>query len=219
MTIIFDLDGTLFQTEPNTASAIRRIAAECGADALTDAEILYALRLPPRGYYDYLKTRLNVVDFERFRTRLRELERASIRERGELFDGVMEMLQLLCDRGHTLEICSNGTMEYIDIVIGRTGIRRYFSRIVSAREYPTKAECLREMIHLNRNTVYIGDAGHDFEAAQANKLPFIAALYGYGSPDEFQGAAFEVNSPAKIANCILQMTPDRTKPFIVERSD
>jgi phosphoglycolate phosphatase len=204
MTIIFDLDGTLFQTEPNTARALRQIAEEYRQNALSVAEISLALSLPPREYYDYLKVRLNVIDFEPFRTRLRELERASIREYGELFDGAIEMLQTLRENGHTLEICSSGTIEYIDIVVERTNIRRFFSKIVSAREFPTKIECLRKMISPQCETIYIGDAIHDFIAAEANNLPFIAALYGYGNTDELLNSAFTVDFPSEIISRVSQ---------------
>jgi phosphoglycolate phosphatase len=204
MTIIFDLDGTLFQTEPNTARALRQIAEEYRQNALTSAEISLALSLPPREYYDYLKARLNVIDFEPFRTHLRELERASIREYGELFAGTIEMLQILHGNGHTLEICSNSTMEYIEIVVGHTNIRHFFSKIVSAREFHSKIECLREMISPQCETSYVGDAIHDVVAAKANNLPFIAALYGYNNTDELLNSSFTVDTPSEIISRVSQ---------------
>ena len=70
--------------------------------------------------------------------RFRELEQNEVKENGILFPDITEMLENLFSKGHTLYICSNGSDEYIELVLHRTNISEYFCEKHSAKHYSSK---------------------------------------------------------------------------------
>ena len=50
-------------------------------------------------------------------------------------------------------------------------------------------------------TLMVGDRKYDAMGAAQNGVPFAAALYGFGSPEEFASypKRFEIHSPAELA--------------------
>ena len=136
-----------------------------------------------------------------------ELLRSAIRECGELFPDVREMLAQLRDAGHELVICSKSPMEYIEIVLEHTKIAEFFTRHYSSERYTSKAEIVREIIALgNYNAAVIGDTHGDISAARENGLPSIAAVYGYGNKSMLGQADYFASTPLEIAKCVSDLT-------------
>jgi phosphoglycolate phosphatase len=202
MHLIFDLDGTLFETAHTVMTAVRALFDELGLPVPDEAGVLTHIGKPsPRFLAAILPEGLAT---EAVAARFCVLERAAVSESGRVFFGVPDMLQSLRCDGHKMSVCSNGSEEYIRLVLAVTGIEAFFAGIYSAKFSSSKAEKVREMLTSDEDAVVIGDAGDDLAAASQNALPSIAAMYGYGAADPVD-ATLTAQSPSDITSCVRRL--------------
>lgn len=203
MKLYFDLDGTLFQTEITVLAAARAFFDELRLQYPGDEEILTHVGRPMKVFMRNIMGVSAVTDEDM--RHFRSIEHAIVRQQGKLFDGVKTMLTSLKKDGHATYVCSNGGPEYIELVLSSTGIRECFDDIYTAREYPSKAEKVREVLRGDTNAVFIGDTGDDRLAARQNDIPFIAALYGYGGDAVKDENAYNAGAPEDICAIVKKL--------------
>ena len=202
MLLIFDLDGTLFQAKPVVLLAVLRLFAELGIPAPDDNEIL---KNAGRGAIEML---LNVlpdgVDPSSVMPRYYKQVRAAVLERGELFPGVREALELLYAERHTLVVCTNSPEEYLELVLEHTGISGLLKHFCSTEGYPSKAAAIRDILRqfTRMDAIVIGDTHRDVEAAHENSLKAIAVTYGYGNQSLLANADYFASTPADVVSAV-----------------
>jgi len=113
----------------------------------------------------------------------REIE--AVKEKGRLYDGILEMLGALADDNIEMSVCGMGSKEYIDTVIGHCGITKYFKAVYCRVDGLSKAQVVRTLL-LDMKLEYnqcmmVGDSITDLTAARVNRVPFIGVSYGYGA--------------------------------------
>ena len=199
MLLIFDLDGTLFQSKPVVMLAVRRLLEEMGFPSPDDGAILKNLG---RGAIEMLSAVLpDGADAETALSVYFDQIRIAIFECGELFPGVRAAVQQLRAEGHELYISSKSPLVYIEAVLEHTGIAGFFSKCCSSENFSSKAEAIRQLIGQDNPAtpaIVIGDTHGDVEAAHLNGLPAIAAMYGYGNKQLLAGAEYFADSPEDI---------------------
>lgn len=201
--LIFDFDGTLFDTSSVTPAVT--------------AETIRQLRkrgverpVPPP---DEVNPLIGLTSEEFWRRLLPESDDDVIREAmalesateqklllsgvGRLYPGVKNTLCRLRELGYHLYVASVGGRSYLESAMKSAGILDLFSRVLSG---PDKAALAAEVIRENpgRYAVMIGDRLRDIEAGVANGIPTVACAYGFGRPDEFGGADFQIGSFAEL---------------------
>ncbi len=203
MQIIFDLDGTLFQTKYCVINAINRLFDAFG---IMRAEEQYITQNIGKKTEDFLSSLLpSSINIQDASVLFRELEQNEVKENGILFSDITEMLENLFTKGHSLSICSNGSLEYIELVLNRTKIREYFCEIYSAKHYASKAEAVKSIIKRNPSAVMIGDTFSDIDAAKRNRIPSIGVAYGYGNKEDQSKATFIAENANDIIPCLSQI--------------
>ena len=204
--VIFDLDGTLFETGSSVVPAVNDSLRDIGMETMDSHEILFLLGERTPVFCE------KVVggrgdEYEEFRERLWHYENKYIGEKGRLFDGTEEMLVDLKDKGFELAVCSNGSQEYIDYVMETTGIGGYFDEKVSASKMESKEDAIIGLIekYEKEKAVMVGDKVHDFSATEDVGIPSIGVSYGYGYEEELDDADFVADSPAQIVGYVLKV--------------
>jgi len=201
--VVFDLDGTLYQTRISLIQAFRSTLCELGLPPVDEDELC-------RHLGSTTETILKAVlpegsDFAQFQFVLKGYEKQAIHSIGLLFPGTKEMLSALIKKGYTLTICSNGGEEHIRDVLKATGIESFFDGIRSAKNYRSKGDAVKSLLSAGDEAVLIGDTHYDFEAAKANQIPSIAAAYGYGMEPDLREATFSVSSAEGIIGAVIQI--------------
>jgi phosphoglycolate phosphatase-like HAD superfamily hydrolase len=198
--MIFDLDGTLFQTETLLLPAYRDTFRRLREEGLYQGEtppvsrILGALgKLLPRIWLEVIPDSAEAV-----RNRANELLLMFQKEGlsqglGELYPGVKDTLERLHAQGIRLFVASNGLEEYVKGVVRHMGIAALFEGVYSAGEYDTasKVDLVRLLLRRHRpaSAWMVGDRASDVEAGAANGLAVIGCGYaGFGLPGELEGA-------------------------------
>ncbi len=135
LSVIFDLDGTLVDSEPNYYEAGRRTLAEYGVPDFSWAE---------HERYVGISTRETITDWrERYglRAGLEELLAVKNRRYLELartstrvYPEMRAFVELLADEGVPMAVASGSSPEAIGAVLAGTGLDAYLRTVVSADE-------------------------------------------------------------------------------------
>lgn len=197
---LFDMDGTLFQTERVAIDAFREVFAQLRLDGIRVPDEVTEEQIT--GIFGYTHDRLWAQLFGRGLT-ADEQARADglllsgeirlIREgRGALYPDVRETLLTLRERGATLAVASNGLPPYIEAIVDYYGLRELFVELYSAGGYQvnSKVDLVRiacsEIPH--ERGFMVGDRLTDVEAGLKNGLEVIGCAFGFAREDEFRGA-------------------------------
>lgn len=221
--LIFDIDGTLWDATETVAAAFSAVSQEFGfghreftADRIRQ-EVGRPLDVIFRHLYPELDEMLESADVLSSQTagsetpsqllaRINEVstkaEYEYLAERGgRLYDGVKETLEVLSAK-MPLYIVSNCEQGYIELMTKVSGIDKYFQDWLCFGD--TKAEkdvTMRILMekHGLKNTAYIGDIDKDALSSRRAGVPFIWASYGFGevAADMYD---FRIGSFAELKN-------------------
>ena len=210
--VLFDLDGTLIDSAPAILASYRQAFAAAGRTPAipVDASIVG----PP------LTETLQLLSGSRDPVLITELAlqfKASYDTTGyrrtTAYDGVGDMLAQLTAAGRSLSIATNKRLHPTRLILEHLGWSAYFDAVYALDLFeprlPDKPAMIARLLadrRISRDTaVYVGDRSEDGESADANRLAFLAATWGYGSlsPAEMAPHWRAVTSPAELAALIL----------------
>ena len=210
--LLFDLDGTLWDSAPAVADAWNEIfRRECpglkpltvddihGVMGMTMKEISLALYpdtdMPRRAeIFDLCCT----YEVEYLYTHC-----------GTLYPDFRSTMETLRAGEFELAIVSNCQRGYIDAFLASSGATDLFLDYEEwERTGLTKGENIRLVMDRNRYTkgIYIGDTAKDREAALLAGIPFIHAAYGFGTVSSPDGVIRKLSDlPAEISRLLLSL--------------
>ena len=181
--IVFDVDGTLFDTKAGITSTINDVLSRYNMDPIdTEADKYIG---PP--------IKQSLIKYKGFMEK--DAEEATLMYRSiyinqyismsKLYDGMEETLQTLISKGYKLCIATMKTKSQIDKLLDISGCEKYFDLVYAAREDGSlsKGQMLNSIKQeTNHNATYymVGDTMGDYNAAKEAGYKFIAADYGYG---------------------------------------
>lgn len=204
--VIFDLDGTLNRTDTFVIDAYRQGQKEFGIQVLDEKTILSTCGQKESDSLPVLAPALNGQERRAFRARVVELYMKSIRQKGMAYDGCLQMLSQLKERGFHNAICSNAMRSYIDEVLETLKLSALIEEIQPIDPDLTKEGTLAlllKRLHADK-AVMVGDRSFDFDAAKANHIPFIGCLYGF-APWEVSHADLAVEKPIDIVAAVSRL--------------
>jgi HAD superfamily hydrolase (TIGR01549 family) len=214
--MLFDLDGTLFQTEtlllPAYHASFDQLRAEGLYEGPTPPEerILGSLGM----LLEHIWQRVMPDASPETRCRMDELLlqfqlEGLQRGEGSLYDGVAATLRSLHERGVRLFVASNGLEAYVKGVVRATGIEQYFEGLYSAGEYRTRSKVDLVKLLLQHHGVerawMVGDRSSDVEAGRRNGLAVIGCDYaGFRSGGELDGDDVRIERFSQLLDAIQE---------------
>lgn len=189
MNLLFDLDGTLIDSERGLVQSFKKALAEIGVDS--DDVGLRRLIGPPaqEGLAEFYGLRGDVLSqtVARFRSYLKEGGLLDF----DLYPGIEELLIELKKAGHRLFLATSKPTAMAETVIEHLRWQTLFSGISGAviGVYHDKTRVIAHLLpQLQGLNVMIGDRHHDIEGAKANGLLSIGVCYGFGGKEELSRA-------------------------------
>lgn len=182
--IIFDLDGTLWDASPTTAAAWSAVAANLGLELVIDEQSIKSVSGLPfdkcieARFGDYAKKIPHL-----YSTLDQAEKEAIIRHGGRLYPGVTDGLKIL-SKEYKLLLVSNCQDWYLEAFLNHSGLRHYFQdTLCFGQTGQSKQENIQEIVKRNdlMNSIYVGDTHWDYEAAIAAGVAFEFVTYGFGS--------------------------------------
>ncbi len=206
--IIFDIDGTLFQTDLVTVPAVQRTFAAHGLPQPDAHTICSFFGQPVQTYEAWLASLAPADNVKQIIDDTNTLELELIATEGRLYPGIPELLAQLRHDGHALAICSNGPDDYVNTFLDAHQMRQYFDIIrTRGTKYDGKKTMVKEIMGIIsiRPAIVIGDRHDDIEAAHASGAYAIAACYGFGGEEESAGADKKVLAVKEIPDALRQI--------------
>jgi phosphoglycolate phosphatase len=184
--LIFDLDGTLWDTTALCASAWNAAAAELGLEKTDYAtgDVADIMGLTADEVRCKLFASLDEATGRRAQALFFRTEVEFLRKSGQdrLYPGVREGIRELARR-HRLFLVSNCDVPYMQAFFDLSGLRDAFrdSECFGHTQLP-KAANIRLVVVRNaiQSAMYVGDTVGDQKAAALCRLPFAWAAYGFG---------------------------------------
>lgn len=186
--IIFDIDGTLWDATYVIADAWAKIIAEKYRPDVhytpDDLKAQFGKLLPDiaKALFSDLpeKEQLELIDIC-----CEEEHKALILNSPGLYPGMEKTLKELCKK-YPLFIVSNCQAGYIECLYEATGIQKYFKDGLCPGDTGNpKAANIKAIIekHGLKHPVYVGDTMGDYLATKEAGIPFVYAKYGFGEVD------------------------------------
>ncbi|MGN0719743.1 MAG: HAD family hydrolase [Anaerovoracaceae bacterium] len=180
--VIFDLDGTLWDSSLQIVKAWNPVLREHGAEITVEQmcgfmgktlPVIGSLIFPEKSENEYMKIMAECSS----------VEHPYVRQHGGvLYPHLEEVLKELSS-DFFLAIVSNCQDGYVQAFLDHYEFRKYFDDIeMAGRTGLSKGENISLVIQRNQieKAVYVGDTAGDQEAAELAGVPFIYAAYGFG---------------------------------------
>ncbi|MEO7050250.1 MAG: HAD hydrolase-like protein [Rhodanobacter sp.] len=211
MLCLFDLDGTLIDSEQGITACIRHALTRLELPLPPPAELRRWIGPPLRRSFapllDHDADRIEAAVghyHERFDT-------LGWREHA-VYPGIEALIGLLRGAGHRLVVVTSKPRQHAEPIVAQLPFGDAFEHLYgphpdSAHSEKTTliADALRDFECPPGHAVMIGDRHFDIEGAVANHVRGIGVLWGFGDRDELEqaGATAMVATPAALAQMLL----------------
>ncbi len=203
--IVFDWDGTLFDS---TALIVRAIQAACrdlGAPVPSDEAAAHVIGLGLQDALQHAVPDLPVDLYPELGRRYRQHYFAS-HDQVTLFAGVPELLAGLRERNHWLAVATGKNRHGLNEALRISGLAGSFDATRTADETRSKPhpqmlqELMREFGVDPERTLMIGDTTHDLQLAANAGTDAVAVAYGAHPPEQLGDLR-----PLTIAHSVLEL--------------
>jgi len=192
-TIYFDLDGTLTDPKTGITRSIQYALERLGQPVPTEDQLAWCIGPP------LLASLKQLVGNDALAREALVLYRERFSEIGlfenEIVPGIEETLSTLAASRRRMFIATSKPAVYAERIVTHFGLGPYFERVFGSELDGTrtdKTDLLRFALQTAqvdpRQSIMIGDRGHDMIGARNNGMTAIGVLYGYGSKDELVDA-------------------------------
>ena len=203
--IVFDWDGTLFDSTKLIARCIQAACADVGTTVPSERDASYVIGL---GLADALRHAAPALPPDRYRELGERYRQHYIASQNDivLFDGTLEMLRALKGRNHWLGVATGKTRRGLDDALQRSELKGLFDATRTADETAGKPdprmllELMRELGTTPDRTLMIGDTTHDLLLA-AN-AGCAAVGVGFGAHEH---EAFAPFAPLHVAHSTAEL--------------
>lgn len=184
--IIFDLDGTLWDTSREIKQVWKHVAKNYNIK-INNEKIKKIMGLTKDEIIEYL-FKGNVKEGNEFITRCQNQENEYLRENGgHIYKNTINTIKDLSNK-YDIYIVSNCQSGYIEAFLNHYSIEKYFKDYeCSGNTGLNKYENIKIVVERNNilKAIYVGDTIKDYESANKNKLRFIWTEYGFGKCDKY----------------------------------
>ncbi len=182
--LIFDLDGTIVDSQKDITSAVNLVREEFGFEPLTIEKVRSFLGSGVKALVDKVvpekSEEIHRAAFERFKVHYSQC----LTDTTVPYRGIEELLKALPSKKKA--VLSNKTEIFSCEILKRLNLSKYFVEIWGGDTAGVKKPDPKPILDLIdvtesdiKKTVMIGDSENDIRAAQAAGVASVAVLYGY----------------------------------------
>jgi phosphoglycolate phosphatase len=204
--IVFDWDGTLFDSTALITRCIQAACADLGIAVPSDQDASYVIGM---GLVEALQHAAPGLPRERYgelgaRYRHHYVDR---QDELTLFDGVLPLLGSLKQRGHRLGVATGKSRRGLDESLATAALHGLFDATRTADETASKPhprmllELMDELGVAPARTLMVGDTTHDLLLARNAGVASVGVSYGAHEP-----SAFHALGPRHVAHRVAELS-------------
>ena len=183
--IIFDIDGTIWNSVPTCTKAWNHVIRENSVypPNVTDEKLMQLFGKPMDEIFDALFPGISDDEKNKLGKMCETYENELLEtEPGTPYGDVAGTMKCLAQHV-PLYIVSNCQSGYIEVCIKKLGLEKYITDFICFGDHPvSKGENIKLLMKKNflENPVYVGDTKGDAEACMEAGIPMVYAAYGFG---------------------------------------
>ena len=213
--IIFDLDGTLIDSEAGIKNSLRYALEKMQIPF--DLEKRYKEFIGPPLHDGFMNVLgLSEIEAEKGVAIFREYYSSRGVYESCLYPGIYQLLDDLYDQKHNLYLATSKLEKYACSILKHLEIDGFFTAISGAAYRGSGADKTllieRILTNIPKNdrelTIMVGDTCYDIEAARHIGIKAIGVLYGFGSNQELSGCG---------AVCIVKNVEELKQQLLITR--
>lgn len=194
--VIFDLDGTLLDTEEMNFIPLQRLIKE-----ELDKDLSYEELLKYKAYAG--KKTLEMLGFENIDKSYEKWVKYvnEYEEGAKLYDGFNEVINTINKNGIILGISSSKTRKQYEIDFFKTGLQNYMKSVVLAEDtenhkpHPEPLLKAVEILKIDpKDSLYVGDTIADYKSSKSAGMDFALAIWGASDIKGIE-ADYSLNEP------------------------
>jgi phosphoglycolate phosphatase len=213
--IIFDMDGTLFQTETVLVPALHKTFDRLRREALWQGdtpveEYLRILGVPIAEVWRQLMPEASEAvrkqaDAWFLEDIIAEIEQGN----GRLYPDVLTTLAALADQEIPLFVASNGRQRYLAAIRTAFQLEHYFIDFYGLDRFslPSKSALVKQLLndYQIERAVMVGDRRSDIQAAKDNGIWSIGCRFGFANDEELRGADVIIHQFSEIGSVWVEI--------------
>lgn len=212
-TILFDIDGTIIDTEDVIISSLQEALAQVTGRAYTHKELQFSLGIPSAETIADLKLpEAQAAAVKKLWPDLLAKKQHEVR----VFATMRQTLSHLQHRGIRLGIITSKNQYELEHEFNRFGLNDYFDVLVTASDNvapkPSGAPikyALKQLGSAKAKSLYIGDSIYDMESAHDAGVSFALATWGAFDISRFENAEYMLTRP----ETLLDLAPIGQEAF------
>jgi phosphoglycolate phosphatase len=203
--IVFDWDGTLFDSTALIVRCIQNACRDVGSPVPSDTDAAYVIGLGLGDALRHVAPSLPESRYPELGQRYRHHYFASQHEL-VLFPGTLEMLEALKARHHWIAVATGKGRRGLDDALAHSQLKGLFDATRTADETASKPnplmllELMRELGAEPERTLMIGDTTHDLQLARNAGTPRVGVSFG-----AHDHAAFAELEPLHVAHSTREL--------------
>lgn len=192
-TIIFDLDGTLTDSQTGIINSLAYAFKQMGLPMPVQSQLKKFIGPPlSQSFQDFCG--LNDIETQKTISYYRQYFADKGWKENQLLPGARELLAKLKQAGKTLLVASSKPEVFVKQILDHFEIDSYFTVIAGASLDDSRSQKSAVIAHALKTAkieelkgcVMVGDRKHDVEGAKVQGLPTIGLLLGFGSRQELE---------------------------------
>jgi len=205
--VLFDLDGTLLDSDQANRISIRRLFSEYTGIQVVDKQIDSLFGLSSWEVVHRIAPGMEQILLDTWMIYLEDLHQHT-----QLFPGVEDLLRTLGQAGISMGVVTSQDRRELDIVCSHIQLNKWIRYWITAddvqdeKPHPEGVLAILSALDCHPNdAILIGDTRYDLEAGRAAGTAVGLSLWGrqYSSPRLEQQADFVFNHPQEIARLCL----------------
>ncbi|WP_343348835.1 HAD family hydrolase [Terrisporobacter petrolearius] len=202
--IVFDVDGTLIDSEKAVLKSLQKTIKEEGVNKSLD-DLKFALGIPGK---DALSI-LGIEDLEGVEEKWNE-NLLKYSDEMILFEGIKQVIQALKCKKLNLGIITSKTRKEYETDFLKFGLNSYFQFVICAddttKHKPDK-EPMEKYIEITKaskeETIYVGDSIYDMQCSKGAGVDFALALWGANETEKIK-PTYKLKAPKSILDIIMK---------------
>lgn len=202
--VVFDIDGTLIDSESAVLKSLQRVVLEEKGIRKKLDELRFSLGIPGKNTLE----KLDIEDLkgveEKWNNYLSDYADEIV-----LFVQVREIVQALKSNGIKLGIITSKTKKEYEDDFLKVGLHPYFDVVVCAddtKKHKPNGDPMEKYLEIanvkRSNVIYIGDSIYDMQCAKNAGVDSALALWG-ANDSEFIEATYKLKEPKEILDVLI----------------